>query len=363
MDRHEYFMKRCIQLALNGLGTTYPNPLVGAVIVYKDKIIGEGWHKMAGEPHAEVHAINAVKDGQLLREATLYVNLEPCSHHGKTPPCADLIIKKGIKKVVIGSKDYHSKVNGQGIQHLLDAGCEVITGILEEECLNLNRRFFTFHIKKRPYIILKWAQTANGFISPATSDREQGISPEDKRPYWISNDHSLQFVHQLRTREQSILVGTNTAETDNPSLNARMYFGKNPLRLVIDKDLKLNQKSKLFDGQSGTVVFYDRKLKVGEEEKNVVYRGLDFDKDITGQICLFLYNENFQSLIVEGGTYTLQKFIDKNLWDEAIIIAGKESFRGGTKAPSAGGKLRAHFTLGDNCLTVLENENALSQVK
>lgn len=356
-------MKRCIQLALNGLGTTYPNPLVGAVIVYEDKIIGEGWHIKSGEPHAEVLAINAVKEGQLLKKATLYVNLEPCSHHGKTPPCADLIIEKGIKKVVIGSRDYHSKVNGQGIKRLLDAGCEVVTGILEEECLKLNRRFFTFHIKKRPYIILKWAQTANGFISPAISGIEQVIAMEDKKPYWISNDHALQYVHQLRTREQSILVGTNTAEADNPSLTALNYFGKNPLRLVIDKDLKLNRRYNLFNGKSETVIFYDKKQKVGGEVKHVEYRGLDFDEDITSQICLFLYEQNLQSLIVEGGTFTLQKFIDKNLWDEAIIITGTESFKGGTKAPCAGGKLREHFALGNNSLIILDNENALSKVK
>lgn len=356
-------MKRCIQLAQNGLGTTYPNPLVGAVIVYEDKIIGEGWHKKAGESHAEVLAINAIKDEQQLREATLYVNLEPCSHHGKTPPCADLIIEKGIKKVVIGSRDYHSKVNGQGIKRLLDAGCEVITGILEEECLKLNKRFFTFHIKKRPYIILKWAQTANGFVSPSISDREQVISQEDKRPYWISNDHALQYAHQLRTREQSILVGTNTAEADNPSLTARKYFGKNPLRLLIDKDLKLNRTYNLFNGASDTVIFYDRNQTVKDEVKNVEYRGLNFDEDITGQIGLFLYAQNLQSLIVEGGTFTLQKFIDKNLWDEAIIITGTESFQGGTKAPCAGGKLRERFALGDNSLTILDNENALPKFK
>lgn len=357
-------MNRCIQLARNGLGTSYPNPLVGAVVVHENRILGEGWHKRAGEFHAEVIAIGSVKDRQLLRESVLYVNLEPCSHHGKTPPCADLIIEMGIKRVVIGSRDYHSKVNGQGIKRLQEAGCEVITGILEAECLALNKRFFTFHLKKRPYIILKWARTANGFISPVVYGKKLPVlSTEEKKPFWISNNHALQYVHQLRTHEQSILVGTVTARTDNPSLTARKYFGKNPLRLLIDKELKVDTSGYLFDGLADTVVFCEHKPGDRDKVNHIEYEALNFDEDIPGQICKFLYDQNIQSLVVEGGSKTLQKFIDRNLWDEAIIITGAGSVYKGRKAPCAGGNLRDHFALGDNIVSILDNENTFFDFK
>ena len=227
MNIHEKYIKRCIELAKNGLGATYPNPLVGSVIVYKNKIIGEGWHQKAGAPHAEVNAINSVKDESLLNKSTIYVSLEPCSHFGKTPPCSDLIIAKGIKKVIIGTVDPFAEVAGRGIKKLMEAGCEVQVGILEKECQDLNKRFFTFHQKKRPYIILKWAQTTDGFIAPKVQEKRE--------PVWITNQYSKQLVHKWRSEEQAILVGTNTAIADNPKLNTRLWNGKNPVRVVIDK--------------------------------------------------------------------------------------------------------------------------------
>lgn len=233
MTTHEFYMKRCIELAKNGLGTTYPNPLVGSVIVHDGKIIGEGWHKKAGEPHAEVNAVNSVKDKSLLKEATIYVSLEPCSHFGKTPPCCDLIIANKIPNVVVGTVDPFAKVAGNGIKKLIESGKNVTIGILEDECNELNKRFFTFHQKKRPYIILKWAETTDGFIAP--------ISKEEKSPVWITNPYSRQLVHKWRTEEQAILVGTNTVLDDNPKLDARDFSGNNPVRIVLDKSGKISK--------------------------------------------------------------------------------------------------------------------------
>src|SRR5690554_546144 len=237
-------MSRCIQLAKNGLGATYPNPLVGSVIVHKDRIIGEGWHQMAGQPHAEVNALKSVADQELLKEATIYVNLEPCSHYGKTPPCSDLIIIKGIKRVVIGSSDPNPEVAGRGIKKLRDADCEVILGVRKEECDDLNKRFFTFHNKKRPYIFLKWAQTPDGFIAPEKKTRTT------TNPVWITNEYSRQLVHKMRSEEMAILVGTNTVMEDNPSLTVREWAGKNPIRVVIDRTLKLPPNAAVFDGSA-----------------------------------------------------------------------------------------------------------------
>src|SRR5699024_7490427 len=238
MQSDDFYMKRCLQLAENGLGTTYPNPLVGCVIVWKDHIIGEGWHRKSGEPHAEVNAINSVKDKSKLREATLYVNLEPCSHYGKTPPCSDLIIEKELKRVVVGSTDPNPKVAGRGIAKLRQAGIEVATNCLETESQYLNRRFFTFQQQKRPYIILKWAQTRDGFIAPETQT--------SGKPFWITNPYSKQLVHKWRSEEEGILVGRKTAIKDNPQLNVRLWTGQNPTRVLIDPDLKsLSSKPRL----------------------------------------------------------------------------------------------------------------------
>ncbi|HET7361904.1 MAG TPA: bifunctional diaminohydroxyphosphoribosylaminopyrimidine deaminase/5-amino-6-(5-phosphoribosylamino)uracil reductase RibD [Salinimicrobium sp.] len=328
MNTQEKYLERCLELAKNGLGNTYPNPMVGSVIVYKDKIIGEGWHQKAGEAHAEVNAINSVPDKSLLKKATIYVSLEPCSHFGKTPPCSDLIIASGIKKVVIGTVDPFAKVAGKGIQKLMAAGCEVKVGVLEEACENLNRRFFTFHLKKRPFIILKWAQTQNGLLAP-----EQQT---DHRPVWISNKNSQQLVHKWRSEEQGILVGTNTVLKDNPNLNTRLWNGKNPVRIVLDRTLKIPEKSHVLDGNIKTIVFSE-KAKKGRE--NLLFETIDFDENVAEQICKILYKHQIQSVIVEGGSQTLQTFIDADLGDEARVFTGKTYFKKGISAPTFSGKL------------------------
>ncbi len=337
-------MKRCIELAKNGLGSTYPNPLVGSVLVHNDTIIGEGWHYKSGEPHAEVLAIKSVKDKKLLPEATIYVSLEPCSHFGKTPPCANLIIQKGIKNVVIGSKDPNPKISGKGIKLLQDAGCNVTFGVLEKECNLLNKRFFTFHKKKRPYIILKWAQTANGFIAPKHK--------EEKKPVWITNPFSRQLVHKWRSEEQAILVGTNTVIQDNPSLTVRDWFGKNPLRCVIDKDLIVPENASVFSNEAPTVVFTQKNKP---DSETICFEKIDFSNssEVVKHICHTLYLHTIQSVIIEGGAKTLQTFIDENLWDEARIFTGNLSFIDGVKAPNITGKSIFEQKINNDHLTIL----------
>jgi diaminohydroxyphosphoribosylaminopyrimidine deaminase/5-amino-6-(5-phosphoribosylamino)uracil reductase len=323
---HEKYIKRCIELAKNGLGKTYPNPMVGSVIVLNDSIIGEGWHQKAGEPHAEVNAINSVKDKTLLSKATIYVSLEPCSHYGKTPPCANLIVEKGIKNVVIGSIDTNSVVSGRGVKHLIANGCNVIVGVLEDECEELNKRFFTFHSKKRPYIILKWAETSDGFI-----DKLRGKNVKQS-PNWISNSYSQQFVHKIRAEEQAILVGTTTALNDNPSLNVRSWFGINPIRIILDRALKIPKNYNLYDETVQTIVFTD----VNSEKsviKNKVFEQVDFSKNVPKQLCDILWKYEIQSIIIEGGAKTLQSFINENLWDEAFVFQGAVVFKMGLQAP------------------------------
>ena len=323
---HEKYINRCIELAKNGLGFTYPNPLVGSVIVLNDKIIGEGWHQKAGEPHAEVNAINSVKDKSLLKHATIYVNLEPCSHYGKTPPCANLIVEYGIKKVVIGSVDANSKVSGKGIFHLQNNGCDVIVGVLEQACLNLNKRFFTFHNKKRPLIILKWAETQDGFMDNLRDENSE------KSPNWISYAYSQQLVHKMRAEEQAILVGTNTALNDNPKLNARNWFGLDPVRIVLDRSLKIPSHYHLLDGSVKTIVLTEKAPNKSVNE-NTYFEQIDFSKNLAEQICDVLFNHEIQSVIIEGGSQTLQTFIAENLWDEAFVFVGNIKFEYGLKAP------------------------------
>jgi diaminohydroxyphosphoribosylaminopyrimidine deaminase / 5-amino-6-(5-phosphoribosylamino)uracil reductase len=330
VDLHEKYIKRCIQLAQNGLGTTYPNPMVGSVIVHNGRIIGEGWHQKSGEPHAEVNAINAVKDKSLLKEATIYVSLEPCSHFGKTPPCCDLIIKNKIPNVVIGTIDPNIKVAGNGIKKLIEAGAKVTVGILETECYELNKRFFTFHEKKRPYIILKWAETKDGFIAPNEMLRKKADSDE-KKPYWITNSYSRQLVHKWRTEEQAILVGTQTVIDDNPKLNARDWYGNNPIRLVLDRNNRIQNSSHIFDNQTKTIIFSETKTKI--EKENTTFEVIDFEQNIANQIVSVLYKHQIQSVIIEGGRQTLQTFIDSQLWDEARIFIGNVSFSSGIKSP------------------------------
>jgi diaminohydroxyphosphoribosylaminopyrimidine deaminase / 5-amino-6-(5-phosphoribosylamino)uracil reductase len=330
VDLHEKYIKRCIQLAQNGLGTTYPNPMVGSVIVHNGRIIGEGWHQKSGESHAEVNAINAVKDKSLLKEATIYVSLEPCSHFGKTPPCCDLIIKNKIPNVVIGTIDPNIKVAGNGIKKLIEAGAKVTVGILETECYELNKRFFTFHEKKRPYIILKWAETKDGFIAPNEMLRKKADSDE-KKPYWITNSYSRQLVHKWRTEEQAILVGTQTVIDDNPKLNARDWYGNNPIRLVLDRNNRIQNSSHIFDNQTKTIIFSETKTKI--EKENTTFEVIDFEQNIANQIVSVLYKHQIQSVIIEGGRQTLQTFIDSQLWDEARIFIGNVSFSSGIKSP------------------------------
>lgn len=328
---HEKYMLRCITLAKKGLGTTYPNPMVGSVIVHEEKIIGEGWHYKAGMPHAEVNAINSVAEPTLLKKSTLYVTLEPCSHFGKTPPCADLIIKSGIKKVVIGSTDPNPQVAGRGIQKLIQAGCDVVVGISLETCDELNKRFFTYHLQKRPYVILKWAQTKDGFIAPDPVERSA-----EKAPVWITNSYSRQRVHKIRAEEQAILVGTNTVATDNPSLTVRDWSGNSPIRVVIDKELKLPEEASVFNKAATTIVLSEKEK---ENTPTVVFEKIDFSSAIVPQILEVLYRYKIQSVLVEGGSFTLQSFINSNLWDEAVVFTGTAVFKNGIQAPHFKGNL------------------------
>ena len=320
-------MRRCLELAKNGLGTTYPNPMVGSVIVYDGKIIGEGWHKKSGEAHAEVNAVNAVKDKSLLKNATIYVSLEPCSHYGKTPPCCDLIIGNEIPNVVIGTVDPNIKVAGNGIKKLIEAGKNVIVGVLEAECVELNKRFFTFHNKKRPYVILKWAESKDGFIAPIRKTQNDQIK---RKPVWITNEFSRQLVHKWRSEEQAILVGTQTAVDDNPKLDVRDWTGNNPIRIVLDQNNRISKASHLFDNQVKTIIF--SKLSASSKE-NCNFEGIDFGQNIAKQILNILYKHQIQSVIIEGGSQTLQTFIDENIWDEARVFIGNPSFETGIKAP------------------------------
>lgn len=324
MKAPEKYIRRCIELAKNGLGTTYPNPMVGSVIVYEDRIIGEGWHQKAGEPHAEVNAVNSVKDKSLLEKATIYVSLEPCSHFGKTPPCCDLIIQHKIPNVVIGTVDPNEKVAGRGIKKLIEAGANVSVGFLEAECNELNKRFFTFHQKKRPYIILKWAETSDGFIAP----KER----LETKPVWITNQYSRQLVHKWRSEEQAILVGTQTVLEDNPKLDVRDWTGNSPVRVVLDQNNRIPKSYNVLDNQVKTIVICQTKTAIDKE--NTIFEVIDFKENITRQITEVLYKHQIQSLIVEGGQKTLATFIKENLWDEARIFTGNTIFTSGTKAPT-----------------------------
>ena len=323
MTKDEKYIARCIQLAKNGLCNAAPNPMVGAVIVHNDTIIGEGYHIRCGEAHAEVNAVRSVKDESLLKESTIYVSLEPCSHHGKTPPCADLIINKGIPRVVVGCQDPFSLVAGRGIAKLRETGIEVKVGVLEEECRQLIRRFVTFNTLRRPFITLKWAESADGFID---------LHRTEGHPYIFSSPLSSMLVHKRRAEHSAILVGRRTALLDNPSLTTRNWYGKNPVRMVIDKDLALPKHLALFDGSVRTLVFTQREDT--SNRPNVEHIRLDFKIDILPQIMEVLYKEKLQSLIVEGGSILLQSFIDAGCWDEAYIEQSDAHLKDGVKAPS-----------------------------
>jgi diaminohydroxyphosphoribosylaminopyrimidine deaminase / 5-amino-6-(5-phosphoribosylamino)uracil reductase len=305
-------MQRCLQLAQPGAGKVAPNPMVGAVLVYNDRVIGEGYHRQYGQAHAEVNCINSVMGGDkhLVSKSTLYVSLEPCAHFGKTPPCADLIIKMEIPKVVIGCRDSYAEVDGKGIAKLKDAGVEVVIGVLEEEAKQLNKRFFTFHAKQRPYIILKWAQSSNYKIANADFSR-----------VLISNDYTNRLVHKWRSEEAAIMVGTNTALYDNPSLTNRWWAGNNPVRIVIDKALKVSKEQHLFSDGLRTIIFNTVK---DEDAGNLLYRQVVDGDLVLQQVMKVLFDMKIQSVLVEGGARLLQSFIDKGLWDEARVITNNE---------------------------------------
>ena len=377
----EKFMLRCLDLALQGNGLVAPNPMVGAVLVHDRNIIGEGFHHGFGKAHAEVNALEKFNNVELPDRSCLYVNLEPCSHYGKTPPCTDLIIKKKISRIVIGTIDPNILVAGKGKAILQNNGAEVITGILEKECRHINRRFFSWHQKQRPYIILKWARSADGFIDfDRPADAPVG-------PNWITSLTARTLVHKWRSEEQAILVGTNTVKKDNPMLNVRYWSGNDPLRIIIDRRLSLGKNSHVFDNSRNTVVFTEtgwpekpettaavQKQKPTRTITSTVnhetsgktqdptstrYVNINFDQAVELQILDFLYRENIQSVIIEGGAFTLNSFINKNLWDEARIFTGTVLFRKGIRSPEITGTEICSRQTGNSILQVIYNNSGL----
>jgi diaminohydroxyphosphoribosylaminopyrimidine deaminase/5-amino-6-(5-phosphoribosylamino)uracil reductase len=347
MVQHEKYMQRCIELAGLGIGDVSPNPVVGAVIVLDDKIIGEGYHHKYGDAHAEVNAINQViskfsYSAELLKQATIYVSLEPCAHYGKTPPCADLIIKHNIPKVIVGCRDPFNQVDGKGIEKLKAAGIELTVGVLEHECQWLNRRFFTRIQKHRPYIILKWAQTADGVFAP-----------DDNSQHWITGHESRKLVHQWRGEEDAILIGKNTAAIDNPQLNTRYAQGKSPKRVVIDRRLELNKNLNIFDQSVETMIFNEFKTAIEGKNKYIALE--DFDRYVPQYILFQLYLQDIQSIIIEGGAHTLNSFIEANLWDEARIFEGEKELKKGIMAPLITGKIIGKYSIGKDKLVILSN--------
>ncbi len=343
-------MLRCMKLGLNALGSAAPNPMVGSVIVYEDKIIGEGYTSAYGGPHAEVNAVAAVADKALLKESTLYVSMEPCSHYGQTPPCSEMIINSQIPKVVIGLVDPNKKVNGTGIQKLKEAGCEVISGILEKECREHHKRFLTYHEKQRPYVILKWAQTQDGFIGPAAHKRQ---GPE--RPFWISGASSRQLVHQWRSQEQAIMAGTTTILQDNPALTTRYHPGKSPVRVVPDRNLSIPGKWHVMDDSAETLVLTEISDS-GKYRSGVSYSVIDFSADIPNQILENLYRRQLTSLIIEGGLQTLSSFIKSGLWDEARIFIAGGVLGEGISAPVISGRMVFDGKVGEDKLHIFRND-------
>ena len=319
----ELYMMRCLQLAAMAEGQTSPNPMVGAVIVHDGRIIGEGYHHCAGEPHAEPNAIASVKDESLLREATMYVSLEPCSHWGKTPPCADLIVRKGLNSVVIATLDPNPKVAGRGVKILQDAGVEVTVGVMEEEARWLNRRFMTVQEKHRPYVILKWAETADGIIDVCRKEKGSG-------PIKISNSVTKTLNHQVRVEEDAIMVATKTALLDDPHLTVTKWTGRNPVRVLLDRSLRVPVDYRIFDDAARTIVFCSQQSIVNSQRSvgdNVEFVGIDFEGDVVSAVMDELYKRGVMSIIVEGGAQWLQTVIDSGLWDEARVERGPHSIR------------------------------------
>ncbi|MBL6449838.1 bifunctional diaminohydroxyphosphoribosylaminopyrimidine deaminase/5-amino-6-(5-phosphoribosylamino)uracil reductase RibD [Fulvivirga sp. 29W222] len=341
MHNDELYIRRAFDLALLGLGNVSPNPLVGCVIVHNNKVIGEGWHKKYGGAHAEVNAIDSVVDKGLLPESTVYVSLEPCAHFGKTPPCSDLLVRSGVKRVVISNIDTNPLVGGKGVEKLEDAGIEVVTGILEREGLEINRRFFTGLKKGRPYIILKWAETSDGFVARKNYDSK-----------WISNETSRKLVHKWRAEEDGIMVGPNTAYYDDPSLSVRDWTGRNPVRVVIDRKLRLPQSLKLFDGSQPTICY---NLSSNQESEGVKYVKLP-DSNFLDELFLNLFEQNLRSVIVEGGAQLLNLLLEKGMWDEARVFVSPAKFIEGIEAPRISG-LVAEEIIDTDKLLIYKNQN------
>lgn len=342
MNSQEHFMQRCLDLAVRGLGNVAPNPLVGCVVVHEGQIIGEGYHQKYGEAHAEVNAIRSVANQDLLKESTVYVNLEPCSHFGKTPPCADLILQKQIKRVVIGSYDPNPLVAGKGIEKLRAAGVEVITEVLKVEADFLNRRFITFYSMHRPYLVLKWAQSADGFMAL-----------NEPKQFWFTNSESKKLMHKWRTEEQGVLVGKNTVEVDDCELTARLWQGRSPTRIVIDRNLILQIDRKIFNAEANTIVFNET---ANRTDRNIQYIKIDFAENVLAQILNELYKLNIQSVTIEGGPATLKQFIAANLWDEARIFTTQHVLNDGKSAPLLTGKLMEETKIETDYLRVITNK-------
>lgn len=350
MPNHHKYLQRCIELAQLGMGHVSPNPMVGAVVVYDDQIIGEGYHQQYGQAHAEVNAINQVLNNfsnaaELLNKSTIYVSLEPCAHYGKTPPCADLIIKHSIPKVVVGCRDSFAQVNGRGITKLQEAGIEVLTGIMEQECLELNKRFFTRVQQQRPYVILKWAETRDGLFAPA-----------DGSQFWITSPEARKLVHKWRSEEDAVLVGKNTAMADNPQLNVRDWPGRSPKRVVIDRNLELSTDLHLFDQSVETLVFNSIKTDIDGKIKYIALE--DFDNYVPQYILFQLYLQDIQSVIIEGGAATLNAFIAAGLWDEARIFTGNKILGNGILSPVIKGVIEINIRVGEDWLSVLRQHSA-----
>jgi diaminohydroxyphosphoribosylaminopyrimidine deaminase/5-amino-6-(5-phosphoribosylamino)uracil reductase len=342
MSSIELLMQRAHELAYKGLGAVSPNPLVGCVIVKDDMIIGEGWHRIYGGPHAEVNAIASVADQDKLKGSTVLVNLEPCSHHGKTPPCADLLIRHQVGRVIISNRDTNPLVSGKGIVKLRDAGIEITEAVLEPDGRELNKRFFTMMEKKRPYVILKWAQTENGIMAGKQGD-----------PRWISNPVSRQLVHRWRTEEDAVLVGYRTALNDNPRLNSREWIGRDPIRVVIDKKLALPHTLNVFDGTQRTIIL---NIEKNDEQKNTSFVKLN-EEGFVFNLLTHLQERQVQSLFVEGGASTLKMFIESGLWDEARVFSATLNFKSGLRAPAIEGKVFGTADLAGDLLTTYYNLN------
>lgn len=345
MQEHNLYMKRCLDLASLGAGKVSPNPMVGSVIVHHNEIIGEGWHQQYGQAHAEVNAINQVlknypdQAAELLKNSTIYVSLEPCAHQGKTPPCADLIIRHQIPQAIVACRDPFDAVNGRGIERLQNAGVKVIEGILEKEALHLNRRFFTRVKKQRPYIILKWAETADGFFAPGNPVQQ-----------WISGQQAQQLVHRWRSEEDAILVGKNTALIDNPKLTTRLWNGKNPKRIVLDRNLELPENLHLFDQHIETIVLNEKNTDIKGNTKYIALESFDFY--LAESIAYQLYLFDIQSVIVEGGAKTLDLFIKAGLWDEARVFVSDAKWLSGLNAPSFKFAAEEKITVGNDTLSI-----------